>query len=272
VMVSGLSRPFSISRPTTLSASRTVRTAVLTGSFSGTARVRSAGVPGAMMRPFGVPTLRTGAAGHSTSFSTHRLSVASRPAVEAACQRPWPLPNRSLAPGAYGARLRGLQAPLHPRHATQPCGTVRFKAAARRLRRCPSGSLEPASPARLADAAPPRWRGEWLGPFTSISGESLEGLAALRSGWRGRSGRCADGRLGGCIGGLQRASRAVLCCHSVYLVRGDGSGPLATSHANHATRVGTLLLESPGRPESLRRLTPRLPFLPRNHGCAALTG
>jgi hypothetical protein len=78
--------------------------------------------------------------------------------------------------------------PCTPRHATRPCGPVRFKAAARRLRRCPLGSLEPASPARHAHDAPPRWRGEWLGPFTSAPRESMgHGCTSVRH--RNRCGR-----------------------------------------------------------------------------------
>ena len=87
----------------------------------------------------------------------------------------------ATCPFGYTAWLTGLQAPLHPRHATRPCGPVRFKAATRRLGRCPSGSLEPANPARHAHDALPRWRGEWLGHSPraawSFPGE-LESLVA----------------------------------------------------------------------------------------------
>lgn len=60
-------------------------------------------------------------------------------------------------------RSGGRKPPCTPRHAMRPCGPVRFKAAARRQGRCPSGSLEPASPARLADDALPAAAGNGWG-------------------------------------------------------------------------------------------------------------
>lgn len=98
-----------------------------------------------------------------------------------------PSPLNGLPCPQFPTALRsgGCKPPCTPRHATRPCGTVRFKAAARRLRRCPTGSLEPASPARHADDAPPRWRGEWLGHSPRVLESPLKAWRYFAASGRG---------------------------------------------------------------------------------------